>query len=46
LAAVLQAQNHASPQQYITAMKTALDEFTDGFEASDDITMLAVTYNG
>jgi len=46
LAAVLKAQNHASPQQYIAAMKTALDEFTAGFEASDDITMLAITYNG
>ena len=46
LAAVLKAQNHALPQQYITAMKTALSEFTAGFEPSDDITMLAMTYNG
>jgi phosphoserine phosphatase RsbU/P len=46
LVAVLLEQNHASPQQYIAAVKNALNEFTDGFEPSDDITMLAITYNG
>ncbi len=44
LAAVLKEHKHASPQQYIAAIKAALDKFTDKFEQSDDITLLAITY--
>jgi phosphoserine phosphatase RsbU/P len=46
LATVLQAHNQASPQQYIDEIKHALDKFTAGFEQSDDITMLAISYHG
>ena len=44
LESVLNEHHQASPQEYIEEIKEALDRFTDNFEQSDDITMLAVTY--